>query len=108
MDNITFLKDQLRQKDKAIDSSINQFSQKKKNKNRNIDDQLARNLESVKYRESVKSKETEKAKTTQTTAKRKTLEKGRVKKLRKTNSHNKNSEQDISHETEPTNTSNRQ
>ena len=34
--------------------------------------------------------------------------KEKKKKLRKTNSHNKNSEQDISHETEPTNTSNSQ
>ena len=43
----------------------------------------------------------------QTITKRKTLGKGKVKKNSETtSSHNKNSEQDISHETEPTNASN--
>ena len=66
LDNITFLKDQLRQKDKVIDSLINQFSQQNNYlfQKRNTDNQLETNLESVKPKESVKSKETEKIITT--------------------------------------------
>ena len=62
LDNITFLKDQLRQKDKVIDSLINQFSQQNNYlfQKRNTDNQLETNLESVESKESVKLKETEK------------------------------------------------
>ena len=66
LDNITFLKDQLRQKDKVIDSLINQLSKQNNYlfQKRNTDNQLETNLESVKPKESVKSKETEKIITT--------------------------------------------
>ena len=66
LDNITFLKDQLRQKDKVIDSLINQFSQQNNYlfQKRNTGNQLETNLESEKSKESVKSKETEKIITT--------------------------------------------
>ena len=59
IDIVTFLKDQLRRKDKVIDSLINQFSQQNNYlvHKRNTDNQLERNLESV------KSKETEEIKT---------------------------------------------
>ena len=62
LDNITLLKDQLRQKDKVIDSLINRFSQQNNYlfQKRNADNQLEINLESVKSKESVKLKETEK------------------------------------------------
>ena len=64
--DITFLKDQLRQKDKVIDSLINQFSQQNNYlfQKRNTGNQLETNLESEKSKESVKSKETEKIITT--------------------------------------------
>ena len=71
------MKDQLRQKDKAIDSLINQFS--KQNylfQKRNTDNQLETNLESVKCKE-------ENVKLKKTTIKRQTLEKGKVKKTQK-------------------------
>ena len=63
---MTFLKDQLCQKDKVIDSLINQFSQQNNSlfQNRNTDNQLKTNLESVKSKESIKSKETGKITTT--------------------------------------------
>ena len=66
LDNITFLKDQLRQKDKVIDSLINQFSQQNNYlfQKRNTYNQLETNSESVKSKESVKLKETEKITTT--------------------------------------------
>ena len=66
LDNITFLKDQLRQKDKVIDSLINQFSQQSYYlfQKRNIDNQLEINLGSVKLKASIKLKETEKITTT--------------------------------------------
>ena len=50
LDNITFLKDQLRQKDKVIDSLINQFSQQNNYlfQKRNTDNQLEKkNLRKV-------------------------------------------------------------
>ena len=62
-DNITFLKDQLRQKDKVIDSLVEQLSKQNNYlfQKRNTDNQLETNLESVKSKEeSVKPKETEK------------------------------------------------
>ena len=67
LDNITFLKDQLRQKDKVVVGLlINQFSQQNNYlfQKRNTDNQLETNLESVTSNESVKSKETEKIITT--------------------------------------------
>ena len=67
LDNITFLKDQLRQKDKVVlGSLINQFPQQNNYlfQKRNTDNQLETNLESVTSNESVKSKETEKIITT--------------------------------------------
>ena len=67
LDNITFLKDQLRQKDKVVVGLlINQFSQQNNYlfQKRNTDNQLKTNLESVTPNESVKSKETEKIITT--------------------------------------------
>ena len=66
LDNITFLKDQLRQKDKVIDSLINQFSQQNNYlfQKINTDNQLEINLETVKSKESVKLKKTEKITTT--------------------------------------------
>ena len=67
LDNITFLKDQLRQKDKVVVGSlINQFSQQNNYlfQKRNTDNQLETNLESVTSNERVKSKETEKIITT--------------------------------------------
>ena len=62
LDNITFLKDQLRQKDNVIDSLINQFSQQNNYlfQKRNTNNQLETNLESVKSKENVKLKEIEK------------------------------------------------
>ena len=88
LDDITFLKDQLRQKDKVIDSLINQLS--KQNylfQKGNTDNQLETNLESIKSKEeSVKSKETEKIIITvnnNKTTKRKTMEKRKVKKTQK-------------------------
>ena len=66
LDNITFLKDQLRQKDEVIGSLINQFSQQNNYlfQKRNTYNQLETNSESVKSKESVKLKETEKITTT--------------------------------------------
>ena len=67
LDNITFLKDQLRQKDEVVVGSlINQFPQQNDYlfQKRNTDNQLETNLESVTSNESVKSKETEKIITT--------------------------------------------
>ena len=66
LDNITFLNDQLHQKDKVLDSLINQLLKQNNYlfQKRNTDNQLETNLESVKPKESVKSKETEKIITT--------------------------------------------
>ena len=61
LDNITFLKDQLRQRDKVIDSLINQLSKQNNYlfQKRNTDNQLETNIQSVKSKEkSIKSKET--------------------------------------------------
>ena len=62
LDNITFLKHQLRQKDKVTDSIINLFSQQNIYlfQERNTNNHLETNVESSKSKESVKSKETEK------------------------------------------------
>ena len=63
LDDITFLKDQLRQKDKVIDPLINQVSKRNNYlfQKGNTDNQLETNLESVKSKEeSVNSKETKK------------------------------------------------
>ena len=73
LDNITFLKDQLRQKDKVVVGSlINQFSQQNNYlfQKRNTDNQLETNLERVTSNERVKSKETEKIITTANSNKR--------------------------------------
>ena len=89
LDDITFLKDQLRQKDKVIDSLIIHLSKQNNYlfQKRNTDNQLQTNLESVKSKEeSVKSKETEKIIITvnnNKTTKRKTMEKRKVKKTQK-------------------------
>ena len=105
LDNITFLKDQLRQKDKVIDSLINQFSQKNSYlfQKRNTDNQLETNLESV------KSKETEKIITSANSNKKEDTGERKSEKNSEANiSNNKNSEQDISHEVKLINTSNSQ
>ena len=106
LDNITVFKDQMRQKDKVIDSLISQCSQRNNYlfQKRNTDNQLETNLESEKSKESVKSKETEKIKTTENN--NNTEDNGEIeseKNSETTNSHNKNCEQDISHQIEPLN-----
>ena len=106
LDNITFLKDQLRQEDNVIDSLINQLSEENDYlfQKRNTDNQLETNLGSV-----IKSKETEKIiitannNKTEDTGERKS-EKGSETSI----SNNKSSQKDFSHEVEPTNTSNSQ
>ena len=98
LDNITFLKDQLRQKDKVIDLLVNQFSQQNNYlfEKRNTDNQLETNLESVKPKESVKSKETEEIITTANNNKTEDTGEKKSKKESETNiSNNKSSEQDI-------------
>ena len=105
LDNITFLKDQLRQKYKVIDSLINQFSQQNSYlfQKRNTDDQLETNLERV------KSKETEKIITSANSNKTEDTGGRKSEKNSETNiSNNKNSEQDISHEVKLNNASNSQ
>ena len=106
LDNITVLKDQMRQKDKVIDSLINQCSQQNNYlfQKRNTDNYLEIKLKSEKSKESVKSKETEKIKTTENN--NNTEDNGETeseKNSETTNSHNKNCEQDISHQIEPLN-----
>ena len=99
----------MRQKDKVIDSLINQFSQKNNYlfQKRNTDNQLEINLESVKSKESVILKETEKITTTASNNKTEDTGERESEKNSETNiSHNKNNEQDISHEVEHINTSN--
>ena len=96
----------MRQKDKVIDSLISQCLQRNNYlfQKRNTDNQLETNLESEKSKESVKSKETEKIKTTENN--NKTEDNGEIeseKNSETTNSHNKNCEQDISHQIEPLN-----
>ena len=99
LDNITFLKDQLRQKDKVVlGSLINQFPQQNNYlfQKRNTDNQLETNLESVKPKESVKSKETEEIITTANNNKTEDTREKKIKKESETNiSNNKSSEQDI-------------
>ena len=112
LDNITFLKGQLRQKDKVKDSLINQLSKQDNYllQKRNTDNQLETNLESVKSKEeSVKSKETEQIIITANDNKTEDTEERKSEKDSKTSiSNNKSSQKDISHEVEPTNTSNSQ
>ena len=106
LDNITVLKDQMRQKGKVIDSLINRCSQQNNYlfQKRNTDNQLETNLESKKSKESAKSKETEKIKTTENKNNTEDNEETESEKnLETTNSHNKNCEQDISHQIEPLN-----
>ena len=110
LDNI-FLKDQLRQKDKFIDSFINQFSQQNNYlfQKINTNNQLETNLESVKSKDYVKSKETEKIITTANNNKMEDTGEGKREKDSETNiCNNKSSEQDISHEVELFNASNSQ
>ena len=105
LDNITFLKDQLRQKYKVIDSLINQFSQQNSYlfQKWNTDDQLETNLERV------KSKETEKIITSANSNKTEDTGGRKSERNSETNiSNNKNSEQDISHEVKLNNASNSQ
>ena len=112
LDNITFLKGQLRQKDKVKDSLINQLSKQNNYllQKRNTDNQLETNLESVKSKEeSVKSKETEKIIITANNNKTEDTGERKSEKDSETSiSNNKSSQKDISHEVEPTNTSNSQ
>ena len=105
------MKDQLCQKDNVIDSLINQFSEQNNYlfQKRNTDNQLETNLESVKSKESIKSKETEKITTAANNNKTENTGERESEKNSETNiSHNKKSEQDISHDVEPINTSNSQ
>ena len=110
LDNITFLKHHLRQKDKVIDSLINQLSKQNSNLflKRKTDNQLETNLEGIKSKEeSIKSKEAEKIIITANNNKTEDTEVRKSEKESETNiSNNKSSEKDISHEVEPTNTSN--
>ena len=111
LDNIIFLKDQLRQKDKFIDSFINQFSQQNNYlfQKINTNNQLETDLESVKSKDYVKSKETEKIITTANNNKMEDTGEGKREKDSETNiCNNKSSEQDISHEVELFNASNSQ
>ena len=112
LDDITFLKDQLRQKDKVIDPLINQVSKRNNYlfQKGNTDNQLETNLESVKSKEeSVKSKETEKIIITANNNKTEDTGERKSEKDSETSiSNNKSSQKDISHEVEPTNTSNSQ
>ena len=80
--NVTFLKDQLRQKEKVIDSLINQFSLQNNYlfQKRNTEYQPETNLQSVKSKENVKLKETEKI---TTTANNNKTEKGKAGKTQK-------------------------
>ena len=110
LDNITFLKHHLRQKDKVIDSLINQLS--KQNSylflKGNTDNQLETNLEGIKSKEeNIKSKEAEKIIITANNNKTEDTEVRKSEKDSEINiSNNKSSEKYISHEVEPTNTSN--
>ena len=106
LDNITFLKDQLRQEDNVIDSLINQLSEENDYlfQKRNTDNQLETNLGSV-----IKSKETEKIIITANNNKTEDTGERKSEKDSETSiSNNKSSQKDISHEVEPTNTSNSQ
>ena len=104
LDNITFLKGQLRQKDKVKDSLINQLSKQNNYllQKRNTDNQLETNLESVKSKEeSVKSKETEKIIITANNNKTEDTGERKSEKDSETSiSNNKSSQKDISHEVE--------
>ena len=76
---------------------------------RNTDNQLETNLESVKSKESVKLKETEEIITTANNNKTEDTGERKSEKDSETSiSNNKSSQKDISHEVEPTNTSNSQ
>ena len=102
----------MRQKDKVIDSLINQLWKQNDYllKKRNTDKQLETNLESVRFKEgSVKSKETEKIIITANNNETEDTGERKSEKDSETSiSNNKTSQKDISHEVEPTNTSNSQ
>ena len=110
LDNITFLKDQLRQKDKVIDSLINQFSQQNNYlfQKRNTYNQLETNSESVKSKESVKLKETEKITTTANNNKMEDTGERESEKSQKQTSVTIKTMNKIFHIVEPINTSNSQ
>ena len=88
-DDVTFLKDELRQKEKVIDSLINQSSQQNNYifQKRNTDNQLEIATANNSNTEDTRERKIEKNSETNI-------------------SNNKNSEQDISHEVQPINTSN--
>ena len=116
LDNIAFLKDQIRQNDKVIDSLINQSSQQNNYllQKKSTDGQLETILKQVQSKERLKSEETEKVRTTENKSKRKDAEeKDLENNLEKRASHNENSDPDILQEpnyseprTEPTDLSN--
>ena len=116
LDIIAFLKDQIRQKDKVIDSLINQSSQQNNYllQKKSTDGQLETILKEVQSKERLKSEETEKIRTTENKSKRKDAEeKDLENNLEKRASHNENSDPDILQEptyseprTEPTDLSN--
>ena len=119
LDNIAFLKDQIRQKDKVIDSLINQSSQQNNYllQKKSTDGQLETTLKQVQSKQSkerLKSEETEKIRTTENKSKRKDAEeKDLENNLEKRARHNENSDPDILQEptyneprTEPTDLSN--
>ena len=98
LDNIAFLKDQIRQKDKVIDSLINQSSQQNNYllQKKSTDGQLETILKQVQSKERLKSEETEKIRTTENKSKRKDAEeKDLENNLEKRASHNENSDPDI-------------
>ena len=116
LDNIAFLKDQIRQNDKVIDSLINQSSQQNNYllQKKSTDGHLETILKQVQSKERLKSEETEKIRTTENKSKRKDAEeKDLENNLEKRASHNENSDPDILQEpnyseprTEPTDLSN--
>ena len=98
LDNIAFLKDQILQKDKVIDSLINQSSQQNNYllQKKSTDGQLEKILKQVQSKERLKSEETEKIRTTENKSKRKDAEeKDLENNLEKRASHNENSDPDI-------------
>ena len=98
LDNIAFLKDQIRQQDKVIDSLINQSSQQNNYllQKKSTDGQLETILKQVQSKERLKSEETEKIRKTENKSKRKDAEeKDLENNLDKRASHNENSDPDI-------------
>ena len=98
LENIAFLKDQIRQKDKVIDSLINQSLQQNNYllQKKSTDGQLEIILKQVQSKERLKSEETEKIRTAENKNKRKDAEKKDLENnLEKRASHNENSDPDI-------------